>query len=118
MDQGSEHTDPRAARQLALTLAQRKLDLIIQLESSTLRTGAQRLASYLDTLAEGLSNTTIRLPASKTLIASGLDMKKETLSRLLRAFSGQGLIAVNGPEITILDPGTLASLADRPATET
>lgn len=108
-------SDPRAARQVALALAQRKLDLIIQLESSTLRSGAQRLAVYLDSLSEGLADAgTVRLPASKTLIASRLDMKKETLSRLLRAFSGQGLIAVNGPEITILDPGALASMADRP----
>lgn len=109
--------DPRTARQVLHTLAQRYLDLVAELESVTMRRGAQRLASYLASLTEpcirnGGQNRacTVRLPASKTLIASRLDMKKETLSRLLRALADRGLIEVTQRDITILDPEGLAGV--------
>ena len=115
--------DPRLARQVVNTLAERSFELIGEVESSCLRRGSQRLASYLASLAEpaagaggnggnGASGSrTVRLPATKTVIASRLDMKKETLSRLLRSLSEQGLIQVAQREITILDPERLAALA-------
>ncbi len=106
--------DPRRARQAMLVLAERNLDLLAELEAVTLRNGAQRLASYVRSLADRTPNGatyTVRLPASKTLVASRLDMKKETLSRLLRALSGQGMIRVAGGEITVLDEASLARLA-------
>lgn len=53
----------------------------------------------------------MRLPASKTLIASRLDMTKETFSRLLRSLSEQGLIRVARDEITLLDRDGLRSAA-------
>ena len=98
--------DPRGARQVVSTLAQRVLDLMVELESSSMRSGAQRLAAYLGALAEpsaGGASCEIRLPVPKAVIAAKLDMKKETLSRLLRMFTGDGLIVVNGGEITLLD---------------
>ncbi|MGE5638556.1 MAG: Crp/Fnr family transcriptional regulator [Clostridia bacterium] len=108
-----EH-EPRCARHALLALSRRHLDLVAELEATTLRNGAQRLAAYLASLSEDPrleAAFTVRLPASKTLVASRLDMKKETLSRLLRALSGQGLISVAGPEITVLDPASLARVA-------
>jgi CRP/FNR family transcriptional regulator, dissimilatory nitrate respiration regulator len=106
--------DPRGARQVVCTLARRNLELLEEIESSSMRRSTQRLAAYLGSLA-GCSNGNgvckVRLPATKTLIASRLDMKKETLSRLLRALVGDGLITVQGGEITLLDRDRLGQLA-------
>jgi CRP-like cAMP-binding protein len=107
--------DPRGARQVLFTLARRNLELLAEIESSSMRDGAQRLAAYLGSLAESRAanggTLRVRLPATKTVIASRLDMKKETLSRLLRSFAGDGLITVNGGEITLLDRERLGGLA-------
>jgi CRP-like cAMP-binding protein len=108
--------DSRAARQALFTLARRNLELLEEIESSSMRPSAQRLAGYLASL-DGSGNghavngaRTVRLPATKTLIASRLDMKKETLSRLLRQLVSQGLIEVAGGSITLLDPERLGQL--------
>jgi CRP-like cAMP-binding protein len=53
----------------------------------------------------------VRLPATKTVIASLLDMKKETLSRLLRSLAEQRLIRLASRTIAILDREALARLA-------
>ena len=53
----------------------------------------------------------IRLPAPKAVIAALLDMKKETLSRLLRGLSTKGLIKVNGGAITLLDRAKLLEVS-------
>ena len=108
--------DARAARQLLATVARRSLELLAELESSSLHHSAQRLAVYLGSLAESSNGNgdgvrKVRLPETKTLIASRLDMKKETLSRLLRTLAGQGLIEVKGGDITLLDPAKLAEIA-------
>lgn len=108
--------DPRGARQIVFALARRNLELMEEIESSSMRHSAQRLAAYLGSLAEsgngnGSGARTVRLPASKTLIASRLDMKKETLSRLLGALAAKGLIEVRGGDITLLDPERLGRLA-------
>jgi len=106
--------DSRFARQLVTALAEAKLGLLSELEATTLRRGAQRLAHYLGSLAEPAQvpgQFVARLPASKTLIASRLDMKKETLSRLLRSLARQGVIEVRRREIDILDRERLAQIA-------
>ena len=107
--------DPRSARQVVQALAERTFDLLTEVESSSLRDGAQRLASYLASLPKssggnggGNGSCTVRLPAAKTIIASRLGMKKETLSRLLRSLSNQGLIQVVQRDITIHDRERLA----------
>lgn len=108
--------DPRGARQLIFELAKRNLELLEEIESSSMRRTAQRLATYLASLAEpaganGSGVRKVRLPATKTLIASRLDMKKETLSRLLGRLARMGLIEVAGGDITLLDPERLGALA-------
>ena len=110
--------DPRSARQVVQALAERSFELLAEVESSCLQNGAQRLASYLASLAESSRGSggvngacTVRLPAAKTIIASLLGMKKETLSRLLRSLSDRGLIQVAQRDITILEPERLTGLA-------
>jgi len=105
--------DARFARTLLMTLAQRELDLVAEIESATLHPAEQRLAGYLHSLADPgdcPAACTVRLPVSKTAIASRLDMKKETLSRLLRALVQRGLIAVKQREITLLDRARLKQI--------
>jgi CRP-like cAMP-binding protein len=73
----------------------------------------QRLAVYLDSIAEPAEapgTWVARLPVSKTLVAARLDIKKETLSRLLRQLAARGLISVARREIRILDRAALAAV--------
>jgi CRP-like cAMP-binding protein len=103
--------DARLALRFARTLANEALSLIEALEANASRHGAQRLAAYLDSLArpgDPAAPCSVKLPASKTVIASLLGMKKETLSRLLRELSARQLIRVSGREIGILDRAGLA----------
>jgi CRP-like cAMP-binding protein len=68
----------------------------------------QRLAAALHEIA-GV-DAVARLPFSKTVLAATLGLKKETLSRLLRQFAGEGLIRVERREIVILDRGRLTEV--------
>jgi CRP-like cAMP-binding protein len=105
--------DPRFARSLLLSLAERKRELLAEIESVTYRRGAERLAHYLDSLAarrDAKGACSVHLPTSKTLLAARLGMKKETLSRLLRALALGGLIVITGREIAILDQERLAAV--------
>lgn len=106
--------DARFARQLVLRLAESELELYSEMQSATFQTGAQRLASYLDQLAGTRGACTVQLPFSKTLLASRLGMKKETLSRLLRRFCSAGLIGVTRGEIAIRDRDRLVAAARAP----
>lgn len=106
--------DRRFAHNLVDTLAGRSLDLLAELQASVQHCGLQRLASFLDSLAEPgrqSGNWMARLPATKTAVAARLGVKKETLSRMLRGLSERRLIAVSGREVVILDRPALARLA-------
>ena len=95
----------RFSRNVTRALAERNLNLVCELEAGLLHSG-QRLAAYLQSIAEPHvepNRATARLPVSKTLLAARLGIKKETLSRLLRQFAREGLIAVRGRDIAILD---------------
>jgi len=105
--------DPRFARAVIVDLAERTMTLLAEVEAGALHGGVQRLAGYLDALAGNGENKTctVRLPTTKTVIASRLGIKKETLSRLLRDLVHRGLIAVEQREIAILDRMGLSALA-------
>ncbi|HEX6320890.1 MAG TPA: Crp/Fnr family transcriptional regulator [Burkholderiales bacterium] len=102
--------DARLARNVANDLATKSQLLLTQFERAMLPT-QQRLAAYLDSLAEPTQQPevwTARLPVSKTVVAARLGMKKETLSRLLQRLARRGVIRVARREITILDRARLA----------
>lgn len=101
-------SDTRFARNLAHALARRVDAMIGELERGT-RPALQRVALYVDSLAEpdGLA----RLPVSKTLVAARLDMKKETLSRSLHELVLRGLVRVDRREIRILDRAALHAVS-------
>ena len=105
--------EPRFAKALVMSFAERHLQLCSHIGSLSLGKGAQRLASYLGELAAndpGERECAVRLPFSKTLLAARFGMKKETLSRLLRQFSAEGIIAVSRREIRIRERARLAAL--------
>jgi CRP-like cAMP-binding protein len=102
----------RFSRNLARALAERNLKLVAELEAGRL-SSAQRLAAYLESIAQP-EGQAAHLPVSKTLLASRLGMKKETLSRLLSDLARQGLIEVSGREIAIRDAARLRELAQAP----
>jgi len=105
--------DAHFARLLVSALAERNLELHAEIESATLLNGAQRLASYLQQLAGNgaAAANTVRLPISKTLVASRLGLTKETLSRLLRDLVERRVIEVARRDIVILEPTRLGELA-------
>ena len=102
--------DARFGRAFARLLAERKLEMLGEIESATLQRGTQRLAGYLASLDAGGAGR-VELPVSKTVVAAQLGMKKETLSRLLRQLAADGVIEVARREISILDGAALERLA-------
>lgn len=89
---------------------QRHLD---EIEALTIQNARFRLAHYLLSLykmGEEEGGDTVRLPARKVLIASQLAMQPETLSRLFRELEDQGLIAVQGEAVRLLDRRALEQL--------
>jgi CRP-like cAMP-binding protein len=101
--------DVQFARGMFARLAERTHELLAEIESSTLLNARQRIAAYLLQLAGKASR--VRLPVTKTLIASQLGVTKETLSRLLREFSDHGLIHVHNRNIGVRDRARLAAVA-------
>ena len=102
--------DARFGRAFTRLLAERKLEMLSEIESATLHRGAQRLAGYLASLDAGGAGR-VELPVSKTVVAAQLGMKKETLSRLLRQLAADGVIGVARREISILDGAALQRIA-------
>ena len=106
--------DPIFARRTVEVLADRVQSLMEELESSVRQRGPQRLASYLHRLGrpgDAPGSWHVSLPASKTLIAARLGFSKETMSRLLRRFSEEGIIDLVRGKIHILDRERLATAA-------
>jgi len=105
--------DPDLAQRVVEHLSHRVLSLVDEVEGITLRTGLQRLAGYVESLARDRGNGShaVRLPATKTLIAAQLGIAKETLSRLLHELVEKGVISVARRELFILDRSGLAAVA-------
>ncbi len=55
----------------------------------------------------GSGPVAVRLTTTKRAVAGELRVRQETLSRTLRLLSDAGFIAVDGPLITVRDPGAL-----------
>ncbi len=106
-------SDPAFSRHLLAGLSMRLHQLIHDVESYSLRSSTQRLLGYLlqhcpdPDQTEG--STTVELPTSKQVVASRLNLTPETLSRILHELAAQGLITVQGGNITINDLEKLRS---------
>lgn len=98
--------DPRFARRILGGLSQRLHQLMIDVESYSLRSGTQRVIGYLlrDSSENHAANAMVTtLHAAKGVIASRLNLTQEHFSRILHQLIEEGLIEVSKREVRILD---------------
>lgn len=101
---------PGLSRQLLSGMSRQLHQLICELENHTLRTGKERIISYLLGEEEqqcpqppASGPVALRLTTTKETIASRLNMTQEHFSRVLHELDGDGLIEVQGRTIRIPD---------------
>lgn len=104
--------NPDFAKRMLGGMAHRLHQLVGDLEALTLRSAAQRVASYLLRCAEAGKSNNVVLNLSKALIAARLNITREHFSRVLHGLAGEGLIEVHGKTISLLDPTALANYRD------
>jgi CRP-like cAMP-binding protein len=98
-------SDRNFARSLICSMGLRQHDLLFSVESYSLRTATERVVGYLLQHAQVQASgcLMVKLPATKQLIASLLNIKPETLSRIFRDLSDAGLIEVMVLQVEIFD---------------
>jgi CRP/FNR family transcriptional regulator, dissimilatory nitrate respiration regulator len=103
------HETPSIALNMLAVLSMRLRRFASQIESLSLQEVPARLAGYLMYLSEEQRNAdVVALEISKGQLASLLGTIPETLSRIFAKMSEEGLIAVEGRTIRILDRDGLA----------
>jgi CRP-like cAMP-binding protein len=102
---GELERNPRFARRVIATLAERAEGLVRQLQARAAGPGAQRVASWLlkQPAARSGAEASITLPGAKSALASQLNLSAEHFSRVLRELSGRGLIEVHGRRVRVPD---------------
>lgn len=95
--------------QLAAALSRQVCGLVADVTAFALNSGRERVARYLFEIAtpRGGRRQPVALPAKKSIIASRLNLTPEYFSRMLHELIADGTIAVNGRNITVLDPARL-----------
>ena len=92
-------------------LSQRLRGLIGEIDDLTLHTATSRVARYLAAKMPP-GERTLELDVRKGVLASRLSVQPETFSRVIKSLSGQGVICVQGNQVTILDPPALWAVAE------
>jgi CRP/FNR family transcriptional regulator len=105
--------DPDLAMKMMAMLSQRLRILVSKIDDLSLKETPSRLASYLLLLRSSQASDTFKLDLPKGQIALYLGTIQETLSRILKRFTEEGIIHLNGREITILDKDALGEIADQ-----
>jgi CRP-like cAMP-binding protein len=110
--------DPEFAQRMLKDLSLRLYRLVADIEAYTLKSATERVTGYLlaalpDDRPPGAPAEVV-LAASKSVLASRLNITREHFSRILHELSQAGLIRVSGRNIRILDP---AGLRDRKTKE-
>jgi len=103
--------NPELARRMLDEMSLRLYRLVADIEAYTLKNATERVTGYLlaslpDEIGpEGPAD--VLLAASKSVLASRLNITREHFSRILHELSQAGLIRVSGRNIRILDPAGL-----------
>ena len=99
--------DPRFARRMIAGLSRRLHDLIGDLESNSMRSGTQRIIGYLLHACSPSSaqdgGIEVTLPATKSVVASRLNLTLEYFSRVLHELAAKGLVEIRGRSVHIPD---------------
>jgi len=103
--------DPMFARRMLAGMSVRLHTMINDVEAISLRTGTQRVAGLLLSLAGDEPAAQVVLPAGKAVLASRLTLTPEHFSRTLRDLTRARLIAVRGRRIELRDVPGLAAAA-------
>ena len=105
-----EH-NPDFARRMLNELSQRQCRLVADIEAYTLKSATERVTGYLLTALDDPARqgqpADVLLAASKSVLASRLNITREHFSRVLHELSQAGLIRVSGRNIHVLDPAGL-----------
>lgn len=106
--------NPEFAQRMLKVLSLRLYRLVADIESYTLKSATERVTDYLlAALADDATSeqpADVALAASKSVLASRLNITREHFSRILHELSQSGLIRVSGRNIRVLDA---AGLRDR-----
>lgn len=97
------------SRELMTCVGRQFYSLVRDIEGYS-QTAKQRLAEYLLRQSRREISDDIELVAKKSLIASRLSLTPETLSRLFHDLAAEGLIAMSGRRIKILDYERMATV--------
>ena len=104
---------PSLAMNMLAVLSRRLREFTVLIENLSLKEIPQRLATYL-VHQQSLKpvSARVKLNVTKGVLSNILGTSQETLSRVLGKLSQEGLIEVQGKEISILDMERLKSLAE------
>lgn len=99
--------DPSFALKMLSKVSSCLYDVLRELETTCLHTSTQRVIGYfINTIPKHLSDLNsfiFTLPATKTMVASQLNLTPETFSRILQNLRNQNLISIQGRNIHIHD---------------
>lgn len=101
--------EPEICFRLLASMSARLKHLARVIEDLSFNGAATRLAHRL--LSEADTGGEVRLGVAKKDLAAGLGMTPETLSRLLKSLSAQGVLRVQGRLIRLLKPDELSAIA-------
>jgi CRP/FNR family transcriptional regulator, dissimilatory nitrate respiration regulator len=99
--------NPKFARRVIAMLAQRVEGLVRELETYALGSAKGRFIAWLLQQQADQGGDSVLLPASKSAVASTLNVSAEHLSRILGELGDAGLIEVQGRRIRIADAARL-----------
>jgi CRP/FNR family transcriptional regulator, dissimilatory nitrate respiration regulator len=103
--------NPEFARRMLGELSQRLCQRVADIEAYTLKSATERVTAYLlaalDDRASPGQSANVQLAASKSVLASRLNITREHFSRILHELSQAGLIQVSGRNIQVFDPAAL-----------
>ncbi|WP_337886038.1 Crp/Fnr family transcriptional regulator [Fischerella thermalis] len=114
------HTDPSIAINMLISLSKHLRHLVGLIETLSFKDVSQRLAEYLlklsDSKIEAVGNPrqlsdTVTLDLTKTQLAATLGTIPATLSRAFNRLADEGIVTVNGLQVTILDRDRLRVLS-------
>lgn len=104
--------NPALPMNMLASMSMRLKKFTRMIEDLSLKEVPGRLAAHLLYLSDKHESPEFRLDMAKVQLASLLGTIPETLSRILSKMSNKGLIAIKGPEITILDREGVEDLAE------